>query len=56
MINYYVEIEISNQSSNAGEVKLHVVMKLHAITSKHGKYKLNAENNTRKYVRICKDA
>lgn len=39
IINYYLEIEIFYQSSNAGEVKLHVVMKLHSITSKHRKQK-----------------
>lgn len=39
IINYYLEIEIFYQSSNAGEVKLYVVMKLHSNTSKHRKQK-----------------
>lgn len=51
IINYYLEIEIFYQSSNAGEVKLYVVMKLHAITSKHTKQK----QMQRTIQKTCKD-
>lgn len=51
IINYYLEIEIFYQSSNAGEVKLYVVMKLHAITSKHRKQK----QMQRTIQKTCKD-